>query len=128
MNLFGSVSGRQVDVFAKSLVQDIERQYPPGGTAAGPLTAAISVGVLVVLVAIFDVLLVFADGLTAPEGELVVWWTPWHEKRVLPALRELLDLPFERVIVSHGEPAHDRPAFERALARPPYTGELEAQA
>jgi hypothetical protein len=64
--------------------------------------------------------LVFADGLTAPEGELLVWGTPWHEKRVLPALRELLELPFEHVIVSHGEPVHDRAAFERALELPPY--------
>ena len=71
--------------------------------------------------------LVFADGLTAPDGELIVWWTPWHEKRVLPALIELLELPFEHVIVSHGEPVHDRAAFERALELPPYTGELEAQ-
>jgi hypothetical protein len=71
--------------------------------------------------------LVFADGLTAPEGELIVWWTPWHEKRVLPALRELLELPFEHVIVSHGEPVHDRAAFEKALELPPYTGELDAQ-
>jgi hypothetical protein len=63
--------------------------------------------------------IVFADGLTAPGGELRVWWTPWHEKRVLPALRELLDLPFEHVIVSHGEPVHDRAEFERALDRPP---------
>jgi hypothetical protein len=38
---------------------------PPGGTAGGPLTVAISVGVLVVLVAIFDLLLVFIDGLIA---------------------------------------------------------------
>jgi glyoxylase-like metal-dependent hydrolase (beta-lactamase superfamily II) len=64
--------------------------------------------------------LVFADALTAPEGELRVWATPWHEQRTLPALRELLDLPFERVIVSHGEPVHDRAAFERALELPPY--------
>jgi hypothetical protein len=70
--------------------------------------------------------LVFADALTAPDGDLLVWWTPWHEKRVLPALRELLELPFEHVIVSHGEPVHDRAAFEKALERPPYTGELEA--
>ncbi|MBA2359742.1 MAG: MBL fold metallo-hydrolase [Actinobacteria bacterium] len=70
--------------------------------------------------------LVFADALTAPEGELQVWWTPWHEKRVLPALRELLELPFEHVIVSHGEPVHDRAAFEHALERTPYTAELEA--
>jgi glyoxylase-like metal-dependent hydrolase (beta-lactamase superfamily II) len=66
--------------------------------------------------------LVFADALTAPGGELRVWGTPWHEKRVLPALRELLELPFEHVIVSHGEPVHDRAAFEKALERPPWAG------
>ena len=66
--------------------------------------------------------LVFADALTAPEGELLVWWTPWHEKRVLPALQELLELPFEHVIVSHGEPVHDRAAYERALELPPWSG------
>ena len=64
--------------------------------------------------------LVFADGLTAPGGELRVWWTPWHEKRVVPALSELLELPFELVIVSHGEPVHDRAEFIRALERAPY--------
>jgi hypothetical protein len=64
--------------------------------------------------------LVFADGLTAPEGELRVWSTYWYEKRALPALRELLELPFERVIVSHGEPVHDRAAFERALEIAPW--------
>ena len=64
--------------------------------------------------------LVFADGLTAPDGELRVWSTPWHEERALPALRKLLELPFELVIVSHGEPVHDRAAYERALERPPY--------
>ena len=66
--------------------------------------------------------LVFADALTAPGGELRVWATPWHEERALPALRALLELPFERVIVSHGEPVHDRAAFERALERPPWSG------
>jgi hypothetical protein len=65
---------------------------------------------------------VFADALTAPGGELRVWATPWHEERVLPALRKLLDLPFERVIVEHGEPVHERPAYERALERPTWTG------
>jgi glyoxylase-like metal-dependent hydrolase (beta-lactamase superfamily II) len=64
--------------------------------------------------------LVFADALTAPEGELRVWATPWHEERALPALRALLELPFERVIVSHGDPVHDRAAFERALELPPW--------
>src|SRR4051812_11427131 len=66
--------------------------------------------------------LVFADGMPAPDGELRVWHTPWHEQAVLPALRALLDLPFEHVIVSHGEPVHDRAAFERALALPPWSG------
>ena len=67
--------------------------------------------------------LVFADALTAPDGVLRVWTTPWHEERVLPALRALLELPFEHVIVSHGEPVHDRAAYERALELEPYTGE-----
>lgn len=66
--------------------------------------------------------LVFADALTAPDGELRVWGTPWHEKRVLPALRELLELPFEHVIVAHGDPVHDRRAFERALDLPTWHG------
>jgi hypothetical protein len=63
--------------------------------------------------------IVFADALTAPGGELRVWATPWHEERALPALRALLELPFERVIVSHGEPVHTRAAYERALDLPP---------
>jgi hypothetical protein len=67
--------------------------------------------------------LVFADALTAPGGELRVWATPALEERALPALRALLQLPFERVIVSHGEPVHDRAEFELALERPPWTGE-----
>jgi broad specificity phosphatase PhoE len=43
-----------------------------------------------------------------------------YERRALPVLRELLELPFERVIVSHGAPVHDRAAYERALTLPPY--------
>jgi hypothetical protein len=66
--------------------------------------------------------IVFADALTTLGGELQVWGTPWHEQAVLPALRAFLDLPFERVIVSHGEPVHDRAEFERALKRPPFGG------
>ena len=61
--------------------------------------------------------LVFADALAGPDGELRVWATP-HEERALPALRALLDLPFELVIVAHGEPVHDRAAYERALELP----------
>jgi glyoxylase-like metal-dependent hydrolase (beta-lactamase superfamily II) len=64
--------------------------------------------------------LVFADALTEREGELRVWGTPWHEERVLPALRALLELPFEHVIVSHGDPVHDRAAYEQALELPPW--------
>jgi hypothetical protein len=65
--------------------------------------------------------LVFADGLTAPEGELRVWATPWHEERALPALQALLALPFEHVLVSHGEPVHGRADFEAALEREPWS-------
>jgi hypothetical protein len=67
--------------------------------------------------------LVFADALTERGGTLRVWATPWHGERVLPALRALLELPFEHVIVAHGEPVHDRAAFERALDLPPFDEE-----
>jgi hypothetical protein len=43
--------------------------------------------------------------------------TPWHHQRALPALRALLELPFEHVIVSHGEPLHTRADLEHALER-----------
>ena len=66
--------------------------------------------------------IVFGDALTERAGKLHVWGSPSHEKRVLPALRALLELPFEQVIVSHGEPVHDRAAFERALELPPFEG------
>ena len=66
--------------------------------------------------------LVFADALTAPGGEHRVWASPAHTERALPALRELLELPFERVIVAHGEPVHDRTGFEQALEREPWSG------
>jgi hypothetical protein len=65
--------------------------------------------------------IVFADGLTAPGGILRVWWSPVLERRTLPALRAMLDLPFERVLVSHGEPEHTRAAFEAALDREPWS-------
>ena len=66
--------------------------------------------------------LVFADALTAPAGELRVWASPSHSERALPALRALLELPFERVIVSHGEPLHTRADYERALTLPQWKG------
>jgi hypothetical protein len=65
--------------------------------------------------------LVFADGMTAPGGELRVWGSRRHGSHVLPALRELLALPFEHVLVSHGEPVHGRAAFEAALEREPWS-------
>jgi hypothetical protein len=65
--------------------------------------------------------LVFADGLTAPDGVLRVWHTPWHEERTLPALRALLALDFEHVLVSHGEPVHSRDDFVAALEREPWS-------
>lgn len=68
--------------------------------------------------------IVFADAMTALGGQLQVWWTAWHEQAVLPALRAFLDLPFERVIVSHGQPLHDRGEFELALERPPFAGQF----
>jgi glyoxylase-like metal-dependent hydrolase (beta-lactamase superfamily II) len=60
----------------------------------------------------------FADALTERAGVLRVWMSPTHEDRALPDLRAMLDLPFERVIISHGEPVHSRDAFKRALELP----------
>jgi hypothetical protein len=65
--------------------------------------------------------LVFADAMTAPRSVLRAWATPWHEERVLPALRALLELPFEHVLVSHGEPVHTREDFVAALEREPWS-------
>ena len=67
--------------------------------------------------------LVFADALLAPHGDLRVWDCPSLAERALPALRAMLSLPFERVLVSHGEPLHDRAAFERALELPALQGD-----
>ena len=64
--------------------------------------------------------IVFADGMTGAGGELRIWDTP-HLERARPALRQLLELPFERVIVAHGDPVHDRAAFERALELPAWS-------
>jgi hypothetical protein len=66
--------------------------------------------------------IVFADALTAPRGELRVWTSPAHDERALPALRKLLELPFEHVIVSHGEPVHSRADYEQALGRALWQG------
>jgi hypothetical protein len=65
--------------------------------------------------------LVFADAMTAPGGVLRVWGTPWHEERTLPGLRALLELPFEHVLVAHGEPVHTRSDYIAALDREPWS-------
>ncbi|HVL54354.1 MAG TPA: hypothetical protein VM344_08860, partial [Vitreimonas sp.] len=54
-----------------------------------------------------------------PEGRMLP--STAHETRVLPALRAMLELPFERVLVSHGEPVHGRAEFEAALPREPWS-------
>ncbi|SDS38304.1 ankyrin repeat domain-containing protein [Microlunatus soli] len=64
--------------------------------------------------------LVFGDGMTERDGSLRVWMSPTHEERALPDLQAMLALPFQRVIISHGRPVHDRRAFEDALERPPW--------
>jgi hypothetical protein len=74
-------------------------------------------------------MLVFGDALTERGGVLRVWMSPHHLNRTLPDLRAMLDLPFERVIISHGEPVHARAAFERALELKPWpAGPLHAAA
>lgn len=66
--------------------------------------------------------IVFGDALTERNGELRVWNSPWHKKREVPALRDMLELPFKKVIISHCDekPVHTREDFERALDLPPW--------
>jgi hypothetical protein len=67
---------------------------------------------------------VFADAVICdPDGVLRVWYTPWHERRVLPALRKILEEhDVEHVLVSHGEPVHRRDELEKAMTRDPWSG------
>ena len=68
--------------------------------------------------------IIFADGMTAPKdggGLLRIWWTPVIDSMTKPALRAMLDLPFEWVLVSHGEPVHTREDFIAALDREPWS-------
>lgn len=66
--------------------------------------------------------LVFGDAMTERNGELRVWDSPWHKNRELPALKDMLKYPFERVIVSHCEEkaVHSREDFENALTLNPF--------
>jgi hypothetical protein len=65
--------------------------------------------------------IVFADGMTAPGGTLRIWWNPRLERWIKPSMRAMLELPFEHVLVSHGEPVHTRTDFEAALEREPWS-------
>ena len=67
--------------------------------------------------------LVFADGMTAPGGDAAGVGDAVARAARLPAMRALLALPFEHVLVSHGEPVHTRADFEAALEREPWGGE-----
>ncbi len=66
--------------------------------------------------------IVFGDALTERDGQLRVWDSPWHTRWELPALREMLELPFEYVLVSHCEskPLLPRKEFEKALSLKPF--------
>ena len=54
-----------------------------------------------------------------------LYWHPLsgHSHRV-ELMLSMLGLPFEHVLVSHGEPVHTRADFEAALERKPW-GEVE---
>ena len=64
--------------------------------------------------------IVFGDALTERNGELRTWTMADVDGTARRALRAQLRLPFERVIISHGEPVHSRAEYERALDRPPW--------
>jgi hypothetical protein len=66
--------------------------------------------------------LVFGDALTERNGVLRTWTMRDIDGSAPRALRALLRLPFERVIISHGEPVHSRAEYQRALERPPWPG------
>jgi glyoxylase-like metal-dependent hydrolase (beta-lactamase superfamily II) len=75
--------------------------------------------------------LVFGDAVAEVDGELRVWATDrvddrrarWYRERFNPTLEPLLELDFDRVLVTHGEPvvSGGRAALRAALdARPWY--------
>jgi hypothetical protein len=75
--------------------------------------------------------LAFGDSLvTTPEGELRVWLqdplddkrTRWYRERFAPTLEPLLELPAERILVTHGEPVLEdgANALRAAVAADPW--------
>jgi hypothetical protein len=72
----------------------------------------------------------FGDAIVAVGDELRVWATledgrrrDWYERRFLPSLRPLLELPFRHALATHGPPILDRgkEALTAALARGPWS-------
>jgi hypothetical protein len=74
--------------------------------------------------------LAFGDAVAETDGRLVVWATAkvdaklerFHRERFNPTLEPLLELDFDRVLVTHGQPiAKDgRKALRKALTSPPW--------
>jgi hypothetical protein len=75
--------------------------------------------------------LVFGDAVAEVDGRLVVWATAkvdakverFHRERFNPTLEPLLELDFDRVLVTHGRPIRKggRAALRDALDRPPWS-------
>lgn len=74
--------------------------------------------------------LAFGDAVVGVDGGLRVWVQEpvdernltWYRERLVPSLEPLLELPFERVLVTHGEPVMSggRDALRKALSAPPW--------
>jgi hypothetical protein len=74
--------------------------------------------------------LVFGDAVAEVDGRLRVWAAKpvdneverFHRTRFNPTLEPLLELDFERVLVTHGQPVLDkgRAALKKALKAPPW--------
>ena len=68
-------------------------------------------------------IIVFGDALMESHGVLRVWDSPMHKRWELPALRDMLSLDFDHVIISHCDksPWHTREEFENALELEPFS-------
>lgn len=74
--------------------------------------------------------LAFGDAVVGVDGDLRVWvQSPitdkrlaWYRDRLVPSLEPLLDLDFDRVLVTHGAPVLEdgRKALRKALAAAPW--------
>lgn len=71
--------------------------------------------------------LVFADALTERDGALRIWSTPWDEAGPRRALEQFLQLPFERVIISYGNPVHAREAYVNVFKLDPWMSDALRQ-